>query len=243
MSLATPAVRFPPSSDAASPPEPLEPLEQGERTDQRTFHARYEAMPPETRAELIGGRVYIMASPVHPRHGKPHIKIGTWLEIYSSRTPGAEALTDTTAILADDSEPQPDAAIRIVVGGQTAVGADDWIVGCPELVCEIAASTASYDLHEKLADYERYGAVEYVAVLVRTAELRWHRRGADGRLAAVAPDADGLYRSVAFPGLWLDPAALLAGDTRRLLDVLAAGLASPEHAAFAAELAARTPAG
>jgi Uma2 family endonuclease len=240
MSIATPADRVGPLPVAA---EPLPPLEQGERMDRREFHARYEAMPPGTRAELIGGRVYVTASPVKRRHGKPHIKVGTWLETYAAQTPGTEALSDTTTILAEDSEPQPDVAMRVVIGGRTTVDADDYVVGCPELVCEVASSTASYDLHEKLADYDRYGAVEYVAVLVRTAEVRWHRRGADGRLAVVPPDADGLYRSTAFPGLWLDPAALLAGDTSRVLDVLAAGLASPEHAAFAADLAARTPAG
>ena len=235
MPPATQVARAEPLPDA----EPLPPLEQGERMDRREFHARYEAMPPGTRAELIGGRVYIMVSPVKRRHGRPHLDLGAWLGVYEAGTFGVEGLSDTTTILADDSEPQPDVAMRVVTGGRTTVDADDYVVGCPELVCEVASSTASYDLHEKLADYDRYGAVEYVAVLVRTAEVRWHRRGADGRLAVVPPDADGLYRSTAFPGLWLDPAALLAGDTRRLLDVLAAGLASAEHAAFAAELIAR----
>jgi Uma2 family endonuclease len=240
MSIATPAAPVGPSPVAA---EPLPPLEQGERMDRREFHARYAAMPPGTRAELIGGRVYIMASAVRRRDGKHQIKLWSWLDAYESATPGVEALSDTTAILAEDSEPQPDVAMRVMVGGRTTVDDYDYVVGCPELVCEVASSTASYDLHEKLADYERYGAIEYVAVLVRTPEVRWHRRGADGRLAVVPPDADGLYRSTPFPGLWLDPAALLAGDTRRLLEVLAAGLASAEHAAFAAELIARPAAG
>ena len=67
-------------------------------------------------------------------------------------------------------------------------------------------------------------------------------RWADGPLAEVPPDADGVYRSTAFPGQWLDPAAVLAGDTKRLLDVLTAGLGTAEHAAFAAGLAGRVPA-
>ncbi len=33
----------------------IPPLRDGERLDRATFHERYEAMPPETRAELIGG--------------------------------------------------------------------------------------------------------------------------------------------------------------------------------------------
>ena len=38
-------------------------LVEGQRLDQPTFHALYEAMPPGTRAELIDGVVY-MPSPL-----------------------------------------------------------------------------------------------------------------------------------------------------------------------------------
>jgi hypothetical protein len=68
-------------------------------------------------------------------------------------------------------------------------------------------------------------------------EVLWHVLR-DRRLVAVPPDADGLYRSTVFPGLWLDPGALLARDGRRLRAVLDRGLATPEHAAFVARLAA-----
>jgi hypothetical protein len=52
-------------------PQSLPPLEQGDHLDQKTFHARYEAMPEGTRAELIGGVVY-MPSPLKLPHGKSH---------------------------------------------------------------------------------------------------------------------------------------------------------------------------
>ena len=48
--------------------------------------------------------------------------------------------------------------------------------------------------------------------------------------------ADCILRSKIFPGLWLDAQALLAGDGVKLMASLQAGLASAEHAAFAAEL-------
>ncbi|MBV8318370.1 MAG: hypothetical protein JOZ53_25795, partial [Planctomycetaceae bacterium] len=50
--------------------------------------------------------------------------------------------------------------------------------------------------------------------------------------------ADSLYRSEVFPGLWLDPAALMAGDRVGLRVALHQGLATAEHAAFVARLAA-----
>ena len=52
----------------------------------------------------------------------------------------------------------------------------------------------------------------------------------------IQPDDDGLHRSAAFPGLWLDPAALLAGDRGRIMAALDRGLATPEHADFVARL-------
>jgi hypothetical protein len=48
---------------------------------------------------------------------------------------------------------------------------------------------------------------------------------------------DGLYHSAVFPGLWLDPQALLDGNRRRLRAVLDLACATPEHTAFMAHLA------
>ncbi len=44
-------------------------------------------------------------------------------------------------------------------------------------------------------------------------------------------------RSTAYPGLWLDPAALLRGDLARVLAVVQQGLITPEHADFVNRLA------
>ncbi len=214
----------------------LPPLEAGDHLDQPTFHARYAAMPPGVRAELIGGVVY-MPSPVADAHSTPHADLLFWLGYYRAFTPGLLVSNDGTAILADDSEPQPDAALRVAAGGQTRVNADGYVVGCPELVCEVANSSASYDLHAKRQDYDRYGAREYVAVVVREGRVAWFARDDAGRLAEVAADADGVHRSRCYPGLWLDPAALVRGDARRLMDVLDQGLATAAHAAFAAGMA------
>ena len=50
------------------------------------------------------------------------------------------------------------------------------------------------------------------------------------------PEDDGTLRSTVFPGLWLDPSALVEEDFDRLLEVLQSGLDSPEHAEFVARL-------
>jgi len=211
------------------------PLEQGDHLDQPTFHALYEAMPPDVKAELIGGVVYIMPSAVSDGHGQAHADLLFCLGYYRAFTAGVRTSDNGTTILGDDSEPRPDAFMRIGAGGQTRLNDKGYVVGCPELVCEIANSTVSYDLHAKLLDYDRYGAQEYVAIIIRDDRVAWFAR--DGNpLTEVPPSGDGIYRSRAFPGFWLDPVALLNGDVKRLMGTLDDGIASPEHAAFAASL-------
>jgi Uma2 family endonuclease len=212
-------------------------LVEGEHLDQPEFHRRYEAMPPGTKAELIEGVVYL-PSPVGADHGRSHTAVMAWLIPYATETPGVEASIEATTILGRQSEPQPDALLRILpeFGGQTR-SVRGYIRGAPELVVEIAQASRFVDLGPKLAGYARAGVREYVVRALDPDEVLWFRR-ARGSLRRAEPDADGLYRSRAFPGLWLDPSALLAGDLRRLRQVVDQGVATPEHATFLARLSA-----
>jgi Uma2 family endonuclease len=217
----------------------VHPLENGDRLDQKTFHERYEAMPPDVRAELIGGIVY-MASPHKVAHGRSVSRLRRWLDEYAEATPGTEVLGNTTSILGPESEPQPDACLFILPdhSGQTWEDKDSYLNGAPELVAEVAGATESIDLHGKKSDYEKAGVREYVVVALRLRQVFWfvRRRGKFRELPAAA---DGVMRSEVFPGLWLDPDALLRIDRKRLLLVLRQGLALAEHAVFAAKLAAK----
>jgi Uma2 family endonuclease len=219
------------------PREPLPPLENGDHLDQKTFHARYEAMPEDVRAELIGGIVY-MASPQKRPHGRYHGLLNRWLDEYEEATPGTEAQIGATNILGPESEPQPDSCLFILpeCGGQVWEDEDGYLNGAPDLMAEIASASESIDLHAKKDDYEKAGVREYVVVALRRREVFWFIRRR-GKFRELAPGADGIFRSEVFPGLWLDPAALLRRDRRRLLAVLRQGLGTPEHAAFVARLA------
>ena len=224
---------------AAKPKADVPPLMNGDHLDQKTFHERYEAMPPDVRAELIGGIVY-MSSPQKPRHGRFHVRLTHWFAEYEDATPGVESYLNTTQILADDSEPQPDGCLLILpeYGGQTWIDDNGYLAGAPEWLGEISDSTESIDLNAKKRDYEAAGVREYMVVAVRTKQVFWFIRRR-GKFKDLAPDADGILRSEVFPGLWLDPDALLRGDAKRLVAVLRKGLASPEHSAFVNKLAAK----
>jgi Uma2 family endonuclease len=204
--------------------------------DSDTFMAIYERMPEGFRAQLVEG-VVLVASPMTDDHGGPNTHVSFWLGYYEARTPGVLPRAATTIRLGPKNNPEPDASLRLPpeCGGQARVE-DHYIVGAPELVVEVSYSSRAVDLHDKRRAYEEAGVREYVVVDLAGARVHWLALR-DGRFEDVAPGEDGLHRSEVFPGLWLDPQALVAGDAARLLAVAEQGTASPEHAAFVARLA------
>lgn len=215
---------------------PLPPLVAGERLDRATFHERYEAMPPNVRAELIDGVVY-MASPQGYEHGTFDDLIAGWIVAYRLGTPGlGSAGNATTFLTGGDDEVQPDRQLRIPEerGGATRI-VRGFVSGPPEFVIEVAKSSRKYDLGTKKRAYERAGVREYLFVGVDPEEVRWFiLRG--GTYEEITPGDDGLYHSETFPGLWLDAAALYDEDLVALFAALNRGLVTPEHAAFVARL-------
>ena len=209
----------------------------GDRLTQAEFHRRYEAQPADDRFELIGGVVY-MASPLGLPHGTCHTRLSLVLSLYQAATLGTEHADNTTVILGEESEPQPDSLLMILpeYGGQTRLHRKKYILGAPEFVAEVAHSTRAIDLNQKKVDYQRGGVKEYLVVCLEEEELHWFSFKPRKRLV---PDNRGIFRSLAFPGLWLDGPALLARDAGRLLHALEQGLATPEHAAFVRRLRGR----
>ena len=153
-------------------------------------------------------------------------------------TPGVEALDNASTALGLKSEPQPDVLLRILpeCGGRTKTD-PRFVDGVPELLVEVSHTSRYTDLGPKFEDYERVGVQEYIVRTIEPDEIYWFVLR-NGRFVNLEPGPDGIYRSEVFPGLWLDPAALLAGDRRRLRAVVELGCATPEHAAFVARLAA-----
>src|SRR4051812_18183420 len=212
------------------------PLVAGDRLTRDEFERRYTSMPHVKKAELIEGVVY-MPSPVSLEgHAVPHADFMGWLFVYRASTPGVQAGDNGTLRLDLDNEPQPDAFLRILpeFGGQSKT-VDDYVEGAPELVAEVAASSASYDLHDKLNAYRRNGVKEYIVWRVWDRAIDWFVLEA-GRYQAAQPTDAGILQSKTFPGLWLDPAALLRGDLARVIQLVQQGLATPEHAEFVKKL-------
>jgi Uma2 family endonuclease len=211
-------------------------LKGGDRLSAAEFMRRYEAMPELKRAELIEGVVHV-ASPVRAeQHGTPQAFVFIWLGPYITATPGVIPADNSTVRLDDRNVYQPDVVHYIDPnrGGRVRMK-DGYIEGGPELAVEVSASTTEFDLTKKLEGYRRHGVREYVVWRTLDAAIDWFTLR-DSAYVPTLPGEDGLIRSEAFPGLWIDPAALIAGDLARVAAVVGEGVKSAEHAEFVARL-------
>ena len=227
-------------AEQSAMPERVPELQAGDRLSRAEFERRYSAMPHVKKAELIEGVVYL-PSPVSQEHAGTHFDVIAWLGLYKSATPGVEGGDNATVRLDLENGPQPDAFLRIrpECGGQSR-DSDSYIGGAPELILEVAVSSVSYDLHDKLRAYQRNGVLEYVVWRVWDRTIDWFVLRHD-RFEPLPMNSAGHYTSAAFPGLWLDPSAMVRGELAGVLAVVQRGLGSAEHDEFVHRL--RTAAG
>ena len=94
--------------------------------------------------------------------------------------------------------------------------AEGHLGGAPQLVVEIAASSVSYDLHDKKEAYRRNQVREYIVWRVLDQAIDWFRLEA-GEYARVEPDERGVIESTTFPGLRLNVPKMLTGDLAGVL--------------------------
>lgn len=227
-----------PLPSASDPQIPA--LHAGDRLTQQEFLRRYHAMKDVSHAELIEGVVY-MPSPVRAeQHGEPHFDLNGFLFTYRVATPGVVGGDNSTCKFDPDNVPQPDGYLRIEshAGGQSRL-INGYIEGAPEFIVEIAASTASYDLHDKLQAYRRNGVREYVVWRVEEEAIDWLKL-VEGKYEPLTLDEQGVGRSEVFPGLWIDTTSLLAGDAAAAMKTMQEGIASESHQKFLETLAVKS---
>jgi hypothetical protein len=214
----------------------IPPLRNGDHLTRDEFERRYNAMSDLKKAELIEGVVYL-PSPVRTDvHGQPHALLVTWLGVYYAGTPGLVISDNGSVRLDERNEPQPDVTL-LINRGETPSGLDEdgYIHGSPEFVAEVAASSVSIDRNAKFRAYQRNGVREYLLWRTEDDAIDWFVLRGD-QFEQLQPGADGVIRSEVFPGLWLDPAALIRQDMAKVIAVLQQGLADPAHTAFVARL-------
>jgi Uma2 family endonuclease len=184
-------------------------LESGDRLTPEEFDRRYELRPDIKKAELIRGVVYV-ASPVRiPQHALPDSFLGGEFAAFARGNRKAASASNGTIVCPDGSRVQPDHLLRKLANGTSRLNDAGYLEGAPELVAEVAASSASYDLHDKKDLYAEIGVAEYIVWLTEDETITWYVLR-DGAYAPLAAGADGMTRSVVFPGLAIDLERLLS---------------------------------
>jgi Uma2 family endonuclease len=205
----------------ATPPDERPPLHSGDRLTRAEFARRYVLHPEIKKAELIDGVVYVASPTRHRQHGRLHLILVAWLGVYSAATPGVDGSNNATVFLLDlENEHQPDALLRLepIHGGRSRVTRDDYIEGPPDLIVEVAASSAAYDLHDKKRVYARSGVREYLVAQAYERRVDWWEL----REGGLHPPAARSRRHAAqsrFP--------LVCGSTRRRCGRVTPPLCSP----------------
>lgn len=197
-------------------------LDPGDHLTREEFHRRYCARPDIWKAELIEGVVFVPSPVRADLHSDPHTAVAGWLYAYKARNPAVHVPSDTTVLLNADGirdEVQPDACLWIDEPGGPRLTERHYLEGGPQLVVEVSASSASYDLYERKEAYRRNGVHEYVVWRVLDKAIDWFELR-DGVYVLRAPGADGIIESSRFPGLRLHVPSMLAGDAAGVLAAL-----------------------
>ena len=197
-------------------------LEHGDQLTRKEFHRRYCARPDIKKAELIDGVVYVPSPIRADLHAEPHGAIVGWLYAYKGRNTPVRVLDNATVLLDAEGiqdEVQPDACLWIDEPGGPRLTEDHYLRGAPQLVVEVAASSASYDLREKKEAYRRNGVREYVVWRVIDRAIDWFELR-DRTYVLREPDANGIIESSQFPGLRMHVPSMLAGDAAGVLSAL-----------------------
>lgn len=201
------------------------PLESGDRLTRNEFHRRYCTRLDIKKAELIQGVVYVSSPVRYTVHDEQNSMVNAWLSFYRLPMPEMNQGGGATIYLSEQDEVQPDAFLfrepSLRPGGLRRTE-DGYLEGTPDLVVEIAASTASYDLHDKMEAYRRAGVPEYIVWRTIDEHIDWFvlRGGVYERLL---PDERGVISSIVYPGLRLDVAKMLAGDLQGVIAALQTG--------------------
>ena len=181
-------------------------------------------MPELKHAELIDGIVHIPGQ-VGALHGTLTVSLSSRFGHYTAHTPVCEGGANATWLMLDDSS-QPSMHMRIPRHSRVR---NDLFDGAPGLAVEVCETDTEVDVRPKLALYQRAGWKEYVTAETLVKRIQWRvlQQAAD-RLKQ--PDSYGIRRSVTFPGLLLEVAALWSQNSRALSQCLDRGVATPEHA-------------
>jgi len=196
-----------------------------EVAERMTSEEFFRYAPEDQKAELIDA-VMIMHSPPLVIHERLFRFLFTLLSTYVDNHDLGEVLGSRTPVkLEVDQTYEPD--ILFVSKERASIVQDKGIFGAPDLVIEIlSAGTVHYDRGPKFRAYERAGVRELWLIDPYGPAGTEFYHLQDTRFVPVMPDGEGILRSIAMPGFWIDVAWLWPGErfipVRQALDQISA---------------------
>jgi Uma2 family endonuclease len=131
------------------------------RSGQRFTWTDYQSWPDDERWELIGGVAFAMSPAPTTSHQSVVLRLGSRLEASLVGKPCQPFIAPVDVRLSDDDVVQPD--VLVVCKPETIKPSH--IEGAPTVVIEVLSpSTATRDLRDKKALYEKHGVTEYIVV-------------------------------------------------------------------------------
>jgi Uma2 family endonuclease len=174
-----------------------------EIAERMTAEEFFRDAPEDRKAELIDG-VMIVPSPATTTHERLQGFLFALLRGYAEEHDLGEVLGSRTAVaLAEDQAPEPD--ILFVAKERLAILQEKGVIGAPDLVVEIlSASTQRYDRGPKFRAYAHAGVRELWLIDPYGPEGTEFFQRREQELVQMKPDAQGIFRSVALPGFWIE---------------------------------------
>ena len=198
------------------PPTKVLHMENGDMLTLTEFPRSYEEDHDIKKAELIEG-----VANLHYRialdHSQQSRSMQNWIGTFAIEH-DLEFYTNATLLLDTENSFHPDAMLcsKPRKGGRVWLNKKGYHCGAPELVVEVAASTASIDLRDKLRVYRRTGVSEYIVWRTQDREVDWFVLE-EGQYVRQTAGRDHHLRSRIFPKLVLDVKALLTLDGAKLI--------------------------
>ena len=172
--------------------------------DRMSFEEFLNRAEDESWAEWVDGEVMLL-SPPSVEHQDVSGFLTTLLRFYAEENQLGRVLSAPFLMKNGPTLPGREPDILFVATQNLTRLQPNYLEGPADLVVEIISTESrTRDRNEKFTEYEQGGVREYWIVDPARDQAEFYQSNAQGSFQPVTPDANGIYRSDAMPGLWIE---------------------------------------
>ncbi len=191
-------------------------IEEVPPTPQRMTYADFRAWAGEdTHAEWADGEVILLMPPKHVHQIMVSFLdrlLGAFVRVFKS----GEVIVAPFELRIKPGGNSREPDVMFIANAHRDRVTPEKVIGPPDLIIEIVSDESVHrDRVDKFDEYEAGGVPEYWIIDYRTGHPRradFYQPDRTGHYQRVTIDDDGVYRSAALPGFWINVNDLLADD-------------------------------